>query len=185
MVRLFDPSRYRATATGFRSYGPLLRFDHHRGREDGKPDDDTERGIYYAAVTLSGCLVEIFGDTGVVDLHRYHVASPTLQRDLRLLDLRHNGAMRAGTKAAIAKVTDRSLSQAWSRHFYETPEVYGNLDGVIYLNAHNDEDAIALYERTYDALECPPERVVRLDDEALRAAVLETADDNDLVVDDI
>lgn len=185
LVRLFDSSRHGATATGFRSYGPLLRFDHHRGREDGKPGDDAERGVYYAAVTLSGCLVEIFGGTGVVDLQRHHVASPILRRDLRLLDLRHNGAMRAGTKAAIAKVADRHLSQAWSRHFYDTPEVYNNLDGVIYLNAHNDEDAIALYERASGALECPPERVTRLDNEALRAAVLEAADDNDLIVDDI
>ena len=185
LIRLFDPSRHGATATGFRSYGPLLRFDHHRGREDEKPGDDAERGIYYAAVILSGCLVEIFGDTGMVDLHRHHVASPILRRDLRLLDLRHNGAMRAGTKAAIAKVADRSLSQAWSRHFYETPEVYSDLDGVVYLNAHNDEEAIALYERASDALECPPERVMRLNDEALRAAVLEAADDNGLVVDDI
>lgn len=184
MVRLFDPSRHVATATGFRAYGPLLRFDHHRGREGGKPGDDAERRIYYAAMTLSGCLVEIFGDTGVVDLHRHHVASPILRRDLRLLDLRRNGAMRAGTKAAIAKVPDRSLSQAWSRHFYETPDVYSDPDGVIYLNAHNDENAIALYERASDALECPSERVMRLDDEALRAAVLEAADDNDLVVDD-
>lgn len=184
LVRLFDPSRHGATATGFRSYGPLLRFDHHRGREDGKPGDDVERGIYYAAMTLSGCLVEVFGDTGVVDLHRHQVASPILRRDLRLLDLRGSGAMRAGTKAAITKVPDRSLSQAWSRHFYETSEVYGEVDGLIYPNAHNDEEAIALYERAHDALDCPPERVMRLGDEALRAAVLEAADDNDLMVDD-
>jgi hypothetical protein len=185
LVRLFDSSRHVATATGFRSYGPLLRFDHHRGQEDGKAGDDVERGIYYAAMTLSGCLVEVFGDTGVVDLGSHHVASPILRRDLRLLDLRHNGAMRAGTKAAIAKVPDGSLSQAWSRHFYETIGVYGVVDGLIYLNAHNDEEAVALYERAADALECPPDRVMRLEDEALRAAVLEAADDNDLAVDDI
>ncbi|QIN78296.1 RES domain-containing protein [Rubrobacter marinus] len=184
LVRLFDPSRHGATETGFRSYGPLLRFDHHLGDEDGTPGEDAERGIYYAARTLSGCLVEIFGDTGVVDLDRHHIASPILRRDLRLLDLRHNGAMRAGTKAAIAKVSERQLSQTWSRHFYETPEVYGEVDGVLYLNAHNDEDAIALYERASGALECPPERVMTLDDEVLRAAVLEAADDNDLVVAD-
>ena len=184
LVRLFDPSRFGATAAGFRSYGPLHRFDHHLGAENGTPGEDAERGIYYAARTFSGCLVEIFGDTGVVDLDRHHVASPILQRDLRLLDLRHNGAMRAGTKAAIAKVSERKLSQAWSRHFYETPGVYGEVDGVIYLNAHNDEDAIALYERAYDALKCPPERIMKLDDEALRTAVLEAADDNDLLVDD-
>ncbi len=185
MVRLFDPSRHGATAIGFRSYGPLLRFDHHRGQEDGTPSDDAGRGIYYAAMTLSGCLVEVFGDTGVVDLHRHYVASPILRRDLRLLDLRRNGAMRAGTKAAIAKVSDRGLSQAWSRHFYETTGVYAVVDGLIYLNAHNDEVAVALYERAADALECPPDRVMRLEDEALRAAVLEAADDNDLAVDDI
>lgn len=183
LVRLFDPSRHGATAIGFRSYGPLLRFDHHRRREDGKPGDDAERGIYYASMTLSGCLVEVFGDTGVVDLDRHHVASPILRRDLRLLDLRRNGAMRAGTKAAIAKVPNRGISRAWSRHFYETPGTYGEVDGLIYPNAHNDEDAIALYERASGALDCPPERTMRLDDEALRAAVLEAADDNDLVID--
>ena len=185
MVRLFDPSRHGTTATGFRFYGPLLRFDHHRGRDDGEPAEDAERGIYYAAFALSGCLVEVFGDTGVVDLHRHQVASPILRRDLRLLDLRRNGAMRAGTKAAIAKVSERGLSQAWSRHFYEKTETYGEVDGLIYLNAHNDEEAVALYERTSDALECPPQRVMKLDDEALRAAVLEAADDNNLVVDDV
>jgi hypothetical protein len=185
LVRLFDPSRHVATATGFRSYGPLLRFDHHRGREDGKPGDDVERGIYYAATTVSGCLVEVFGDTGVVDLGRHHVASPILLRELRLLDLRGRGAMRAGTKAAIAKVPDRRLSQAWSRHFYEKTGVYGEVDGLIYPNAHNDEEAVALYDRASDALECPLDRVMGLEDEALRAAVLEAADDNDLAVDDI
>jgi hypothetical protein len=59
------------------------------------------------------------------------------------------------------------------------------VDGLIYPNAHNDEEAVALYERAADALECPPDRVTRLDDEALRAVVLETADDNDLAVDDL
>jgi hypothetical protein len=135
-------------------------------------------------MTLSGCLVEISGDAGVVDLHRHRVASPILRRDLHLLDLRRNGALRAGTNAAIAKVPDRNLSQAWSRYFYEKTEVYGTVDGVVYLNAHNDEEAIALYERAGDALECPPDRVIRLDDETLRAAVLEAADDNELVIDD-
>jgi hypothetical protein len=183
LVRLFDPSNDGATTTGFRSYGPLLRFDHHSRTGNGTPGDDPKRGIYYAAMTLSGCLVEIFGDTGVVDLDRHYVAAPILRRDLRLLDLRGNGAMRAGTKAAIAKVSDRGHSQAWSRYFYKKTEVYGEVDGVIYLNAHNDEEAIALYERASDALECPSNRIMRLNDEALRPAVLEAADDNDLVVD--
>ncbi len=181
---MFDPSRHVATATGFRSYGPLLRFDHHRARE-WEARGRRRAGIYYAAMTLSGCLVEVFGGTGVVDLGSHHVASPILRREVRLLNLRRNGAMRAGTKAAIAKVSERGLSQAWSRHFYEKTEIYGDVDGVVYLNAHNDEEAIALYERASDALQCPPERVMRLDDEALRPAILEAADDNNLAVDDL
>lgn len=181
LVRLFDPSRYQAS--GFRSFGPLARFGHHRGRgEERGPASDPERGIYYAAPSLSSCLVEVFGDTGVIDLQTYRVAAPRLTRDLRLLDLRGQSAMRAGTNAALAKVPDRALSQAWSRHFYENPEVYTRIDGLLYFNAHNDEEALALYERAAPALECPPERIIQLDDEALRPAILDVANDNDLVL---
>jgi len=184
LVRIFDPSSHGATATGFRHHGPLLRFDHHRGEgKNMEPGADAERGIYYAALTLSSCMVERFGDTGVVDFGTYHVASPILARDLRLLDLRENGAMRAGTKAAVAKIPDRTLSQAWSRYFYSASEIFAEVDGLIYLNAHNDEDAIALYERAGDALVCPADRVTRFDNEALRAAVSEAAIDNGLVLD--
>lgn len=54
------------------------------------------------------------------------------------------------------------------------------MDGPIYPDAHNDEVAVALYERAGDALDCPPSRAMRLEDEALRPAVLEAA--NDLVM---
>jgi hypothetical protein len=81
--------------------------------------------------------------------------------------------MMAGTNSAIAKVPDRMLSQEWSRYFYTTPKTYAEVDGLIYLNAHNDEEAIALYERAGDALRCPPDRVMRSDHKALRATGLE------------
>jgi hypothetical protein len=179
---LFDPGRYGVTALGFRYFGPLLRFDHHQGRgKDRQPEPDPERGVYYAALSLSSCLVEIFGDTGVIDFDRHHVASPRPGRNLHLLDLRGPGAMKAGVNAAIAKVPDRMLSQAWSRYFHEHSDIYAEVDGLIYLNAHNDEEALVLYERAADALECPPERVIRLDNEALRPALLEAANNNDLI----
>jgi len=53
--------------------------------------------------------------------------------------------MKAGSVAALAKVADRSLSQAWSRYFYEQQKIYSEVDGIIYYNAHNDEEAIVLY----------------------------------------
>jgi hypothetical protein len=83
--------------------------------------------------------------------------------------------MRAGSVAALAKVADRSLSQAWARHFYEHPEVYGQIDGIAYYNAHNDEDALVLFERAEGALTCPPDRVLRLDDPLLRPVLEDVA----------
>jgi hypothetical protein len=52
------------------------------------------------------------------------------------------------------------------------------VDGLIYQNAHNDEDAIVLYERAEAALDCPPSRVIRLDDPALRDELLIIAENN-------
>ena len=175
--RLFDPSRYGTTALSFRSFGPLLRFDHHRGRASGtstRPADDPERGIYYAASTLSSCLVEVFGDTGIIDVGDWHIARPSATRRLKLLDLREPGAMRAGSIAALSKVPDHAQAQAWSRYFYDS-DAYDHCDGLMYYNAHNDEDAFALYERASDALVCPRSSVSRLDSPALISAIAEIA----------
>ncbi|MDJ0595044.1 MAG: hypothetical protein QNJ72_34540, partial [Pleurocapsa sp. MO_226.B13] len=82
--RIFDPTSYGATATGFRYYGSLSRFDHQRcdpappkgarqrrfgsphvraSRQRGtKAEIDSERGIIYAGLNLSCCLIEVFGD---------------------------------------------------------------------------------------------------------------------------
>ena len=181
LVRLFDPNRYNNTALTFRYLGPFSRFDHHRGEatEDDtiprKPAVDERRGVYYSAKTLSSCIVEIFGDEGVIRTDTHYIARPTVTRDLLLLDLRGSNAMRSGTISAIAKVRGRPITQAWSRYFYENPAIYQEIDGLIYSNAHNDEDAIVLYERAESALECPPEQVRPLSNPFLRAALLEIA----------
>ena len=192
LVRLFDPTSFGATALSFRSFGPLRRFDHQRGRlPEHAPDVDAERAIYYAAplrtrdgaTGLSSCIVEVFGDIGVVACQEWHVAMPVLRRDLRLLDLRRRGAMRAGTVAALAKVPDYTVTQAWSRYFHEQQDAYGTPDGLLYLNAHNDEEAVALYERAQDALVCGAERVMRLDSPVLRPLLRRTAARHHLILD--
>lgn len=162
LYRIYDPARHGAGSLSFRWAGPLVRFDHHT-------EGSRERAIYYAAPSLEGCVVEVFGDVGVVRLGELRVANPLLERDLLLLDLRGRAAMRAGTVVAVASA-DHALSQQWSRHFYEHPDTYGRIDGLIYANAHNGAAAIALYERAWDALACPPER-----DWPLRGPVVETA----------
>src|SRR5262249_5005888 len=153
------------------------RFDHHRGigPPDDAPADDAARGVYYAALSFSGCIVEVFGDDGSIAPGEKCVAGSLVTRDLFLLDLPGSGAMRAGSLAALAKVADRSLSQAWARHFYDLPDVYGKIDGIAYHNAHNDEDALVLFERAEGALICAPDRVLRLDDPLLRPALEDIA----------
>lgn len=178
LVRIFDPNSYGTQALTFRNYGPLHRFDHHRG---DTPTVDQERGIYYAAFTLSSCLVECFGDTGLIETKGKQVASVEVIRSLRLLDLRGSGAMKAGSVAALAKVSDRLLSQQWSRFFYEEVDLYGKIDGLIFYNAHNDEEAIALYERARNGLSCPDADVMALDDLQLRPAIQQAAKDNHLI----
>ena len=180
LLRIFDPTQYGTKATTFRSYGPINRFDHQRLPPTGNCAEDPERGISYAGLTLSCCLVECFGDTGVIEIKDQQIGRIQLTRDLTLLDLRANGAMRAGSVAALAKVADRHLSQAWSQYFYEQTDLYGQIDGISFLNAHNDEEAFALYERAQSALICPDDRILPLAHPSLRPAMQQAALDNHL-----
>jgi len=186
LVRIFDPARRNAGALTFRWNGPRKRFDHHRGSGPMRtPSDDPDRAVYYAAWSddlgeaFSSCLVELFGDTGIVGLGNLHVAMPTVTRPLQLLELRDHGAMRAGTVAAIAKCPHQH-SQPWSRFFYDETSQFGELDGLIYRNAHNDEPALMLYERAVGALTCPVEDVTRLDDPGLFQTLLAIMQRNNL-----
>ena len=173
ILRIFDPTRHQTQALTFRYYGPIHRFDHQRGIMS---QHDPDRGIYYAAFTLSGCLVETFGDTGVIEIKSQQLAFIELKRQCTLLDLRGPGAMRVGSVAALAKIADRNLSQAWSCYFYEA---YPQIDGILYYNAHNDEQSLALYERAAYALECV--QVFSLNDDRLRPHIESAALQNNLI----
>ena len=177
---LFDPTRHNTTATGFRYFGPLLRFDHH-DTASVIPGPDPQHGVYYGGFSLSCCVVEVFGDTGLIICGDWHIAMSHVTRDVRLLDLRGSGAMRAGSVAALGKVPDHSLSQTWSRWFYERPE-YQQPEGLLWYNAHNDEQAFVLYERAETALECPLDRILRLEDPFLRFTLEKIAETNNLTL---
>ncbi|MGI0482094.1 RES family NAD+ phosphorylase [Geminocystis sp. CENA526] len=180
LVRIFDPTtKYKTQALTFRYFGALHRFDHQRS--DKKPQLDAQRGIYYTAFTLSSCIVEYFGDSGVIDIQQQWVSIVQSTRPLLLLDIRGSGAMRAGSVSALAKTADRELSQKWSRYFYENEEIYRKIDGIIYFNAHNDEEAIALYERAENDLSCNQEQIIRLDNIRLRSHIQRIALDNNLI----
>lgn len=129
---------------------------------------------------LSACLVEMFGDIGVIEPRGWVVAEVAVLRDMTLLDLRGSCAMRSGTVAAVCKTGNREASQSWSRHFYQDRTIFDMIDGLIYSNAHNDDDAIALYERARAALRS--RRTLPLSDPSVRSIVSATAHANSLDV---
>ncbi|MBW4632407.1 MAG: RES family NAD+ phosphorylase [Iphinoe sp. HA4291-MV1] len=196
LFRIFCPE-YNPTALTFRSWGPFSRFDHHRGNpptlnynlQKCEPCHDIERGICYAALKLSSCLVEVFGDECFGDSYKSHaevtdhkLAILTLKSHLKLLDVRGSGAMLAGAnEATLAKIHKRRVTQAWSRYFYEQQTTYPEIQGIIYGNAHNNEDAIAFYERAQDLLNCDEEESVwMLREPKLRGYILKAAKQNNL-----
>lgn len=91
--------------------------------------------------------------------------------------------MKAGTVAGVCKDSNRQYSQAWSRFFYETVYTYGTLDGLLWGNAHNDEDAMALYERCRHDIKCGATDTCALRDTALRTEVHKSAADANIFVD--
>jgi hypothetical protein len=159
LFRIYDPlARHGArNARQFRDVGPFARFYHHRG--SGRRE---RRGIWYAGLTLDVAVVEAF-DIGVVEPTTERLARLHTNRELLLLDLHGRSAMRAGTVAAIS-AADHALARAWSRYWYEHPEIFGELDGLHYPSAHNGEPAVALYERARPALALPRGREAPLTD---------------------
>lgn len=177
IYRIFNPTtRHRTQALTFRYFGPIARFDHQRWSL-AKPDKDLDRGIYYAAPTFSCCVVQLFGSRQgrLIEIHQQQLAIVTLSRPLILLDLRGQGAMKAGLSIAAVVTTDRDKSQAWSRYFYEA---HPTIDGLIYGSAHNSEPTIALYERAKDGL--VSQETIPLKDPTLRAGIIEIALENGL-----
>ncbi len=179
MIRIFDPTKYDTSAISFRNYGPISRFDHHR---ECPQKLDPDRSVIYAGRTLSCCIVEIFSTGGVVKLEQHQVAFITLGDTLKLLDLRGSAAMAAGTVAALSSITERDISQAWGKYFYEHPELYGTVDGLIFSGAHNAEDAVALYERAKSKLALAKIEILPLNHPDLRDGILSIANNHGLIV---
>ena len=179
LLRIFDPTKYNATATDFRNYGPVSRFDHHQEYPD---KIDPKRSVIYASPTLSCCLVEIFGDGGIIRVEQQQLAFITLKNALKLLDLRGSAAMAAGTLAALSSITERSISQAWGRYFYENSQLYGEVDGLIFAGAHNGEDAVCLYERAESKLTSAHVEILNLNHPDLRDTILSIAKNHSLIV---
>ena len=177
LFRIYDATQPHGPRSGsaFRWRGPFARFDHHRGTNTRE-----RRGIWYGGLTLGCAVVEAF-DIGIIEPGTKRLARARATRDLLLLDLRGPAAMRSGTVAAIS-AGDHSLSQPWSRYFWEHPEIYGEIDGLYYPSAHNGEPAIALYERGRNGIDVPSGHDAPLTDRAVITAVRRVAINHGLIV---
>ncbi len=182
LLRVYNPQRHNTQPLTLRMVGPIERFDHHRRIPPAILLDpvrdlfiDPERGVSYAAMLLSCCLVEVFGEMLSIELDPWEAAVLRPTRPLHLLDLRGAGAMGAGSVAALAKVPDRPLTQEWSRWFYEHEADYQHVDGLFFFGAHNDEESLVLFERCGAALACDSTEVWKLSDTRLRPIIDATA----------
>ena len=178
--RIYNPHKYNTQATTFRFNGPRARFDHQRCQP---ADEDPERGINYWGFTLKCCLVEVFGDTRVIDVEDYHLAKISLTQPIKLLNLIGDAAMLAGTLNSVSQIAEHDITQAWGKYFYETTSVYGKVDGLLFKNAHNDERSIALYERAKPKLDSAKVKTMPLASRSLRPAIIEVAQDCSMIFD--
>ena len=108
---------------------------------DGKP-----------VAPLDTCLVEVFRDTGVVDVatNSPYFALFRLTRDLRLLDLADSRWITvAGGNAAISSGQAREWARAIYRHYGDDEA----LDGLFYSCSNMPTGrSVALFERSRNAL---------------------------------
>jgi hypothetical protein len=89
--------------------------------------------------------------------------------------------MRAGSVVALNATADRSLSQQWSRFFYDTAIAEDKpIDGLLYSNAHNGKAALAVYERAEAAIHCAAELPLAADE--LSSRLLAIANDHGMTM---
>ena len=79
----------------------------------------------------------------------------------------------------------------WSRYFYDNSDLYGEIDGLIFNNAHNGEEAIgeasargaiALYERALKKLSSASISTLNLNEPTMRESILKVANQLNLLV---
>nr|WP_072691577.1 RES family NAD+ phosphorylase [Rhodococcus marinonascens] len=140
---------------GMRTFGPILRFDHH-------PLPRAEHltyGIWYGASGPRGALAEAFQSARVID--RQHggpyLTGLRFQRPLRLLDVSGIGGAAWATRVGGNHALDSAAhgrTQHWARTIHRA---HDDLDGIIYRGRFAGSVCVALVERATDAFPARPE----------------------------
>ncbi len=110
-----------------RTFGPILRFDHHPVPRDEHPD----YGIWYGASSPRGALAEAFQSARIIDRHRGdpYLTGLRFTRPLRLLDVSGIGGAAWVTRVGGNHALDSAphgRSQHWARTIHRAhPDVEG------------------------------------------------------------
>ena len=143
------------------AYDPIF-FGTMGNRFDAPKDGSGKHpyGVMYVARDAHGAFVETFGHkTGIRLIERSRLAQRglakvTVDRPLRLVDLRAEGLARLGADEALTAGPDYAISQAWSLALHEHPR---KPDGVIYRARHDPSRfSAALFERVKPHLRARP-----------------------------
>ncbi len=156
-----------------RTWGPVLRFDHHRRPLGIHP----ETGIWYGAADPRGAFAEVFQETRLID--RFHgtpyLTASRFTRKVRLLDVGGIGKgtwmIRAGAQFALDSAPHR-IAQQWARAIHAA---YGDIDGIAYRGRFAGGPCVALFERGGDALSDRPELSLPLSHPGLHAGIATAA----------
>jgi hypothetical protein len=162
----------------------ILRRSHARYRFD---DPRSEYLVWYGSRTATGAFLEVFGDTPgrlVTPAQRFGrvAGSVTVENDVRLLDLQAPAVL--GVQRGPTRLDDRigtvgvySLTQAWSRRFFDCDDQLG---GLVYRSrlAGSEGPNFAIFEPRTVAKLNPKDAGVSVEDgsfDVARAVLLDAA----------
>lgn len=154
---------------GLRTFGPILRFDHHPAPRG----EHSDYGIWYGASGPRGGLAEAFQSTRVIDRHRGdpYLTGVRFTRPLRLLDVSGiDGAAwvtRVGGNHSLDSIS-HGRSQHWARTIHRA---YDKIDGILYRARFAGGTSVAVFERAADAFPLRPELSLPLTHPALADAI--------------
>ncbi|WP_328362701.1 RES family NAD+ phosphorylase [Mycobacterium sp. NBC_00419] len=150
---------------GFRTFGPVLRFDPHRLPQG----EDLTKGVWYGASTPDAALGELFQTDRVIDRHRNrpYLTALSFTRPLTVLDVAtdSDGAWitRVGGTYAVS-TAPHAITQRWAR---ATAAAFPEVDGIRYNSRYAGRVCLALFLPAKTAMPPRPELSLPLDHPAL------------------
>ncbi|MDD4866076.1 MAG: RES family NAD+ phosphorylase [Mycobacterium sp.] len=150
--------------TGFRSFGPILRFDPHPLPQG----EDPERSVWYGASSPDAALGEAFQVDRTIDRRRGrpYLTALSFVRQLTVVDVAADslGAWitRAGGTFAIS-TAPHAGTQQWARHI---AAAFPDLDGIRY---NSRFAGLALFTPARSAMPVRPQLSLPLDHPGLSA----------------